>query len=204
MASPLTPNQAARREALVVAAAEVMRRNGVAACTARAIEKAGPLTKSAVHYYFTDIDELVDEAFEWLIERGITRIEAAADQAPGPVGALWAAAGAYLSLGTDRAVGRPSRRADRVPLLWLEYRAASVRRGRTATSSRLERRLSEVFARLVGATGVDDAANRADLLYTGLVGAAVRACSAPLDHDVVLARLARACGLPQPPAPTGR
>src|ERR1700742_1015439 len=51
-----------KREQIIDAARTVLARNGLAACTARAVADASPLTKSAIHYYFRDIDETVDRA----------------------------------------------------------------------------------------------------------------------------------------------
>ncbi|GAA3182901.1 hypothetical protein [Nonomuraea roseoviolacea] len=39
-------------------------RDGPAGCTVRALADAGPLTKSAVRYSFTDLDEIIDLAMD--------------------------------------------------------------------------------------------------------------------------------------------
>ena len=57
----LSPNQRRKRQQIVEAARRVLAEQGLAACSVRAIADASPLTKSAIHYYFADINELVDE-----------------------------------------------------------------------------------------------------------------------------------------------
>ena len=55
-----TPNQELRRNEIIAAAASVVSVEGLAACTVRRIAKVSPLTKSTIHYYFDDADELID------------------------------------------------------------------------------------------------------------------------------------------------
>jgi DNA-binding transcriptional regulator YbjK len=66
----VTPDVAARRRFLLDALAlrpgeavlTVLARDGLAGCTARAVAEASPLTKSALHYYFSDMDKIIDQA----------------------------------------------------------------------------------------------------------------------------------------------
>ena len=74
------------------AAADVLRREGWAGCTARAISDASPLTKSALHYYFDDVDEIVELAFRRVMDEALSRVEAVAEAEADPVDALWGAA----------------------------------------------------------------------------------------------------------------
>ena len=55
-----TPNQESRRQEIIAAAASVVAAEGLAACTVRRIAEVTPLTKSTIHYYFDDADELID------------------------------------------------------------------------------------------------------------------------------------------------
>jgi DNA-binding transcriptional regulator YbjK len=57
-----TPNQRDKQRQIIEAARRVLARDGLAGCTARAVARASPLTKSAMHYYFRDIDDVVDQA----------------------------------------------------------------------------------------------------------------------------------------------
>jgi AcrR family transcriptional regulator len=57
-----TPNQQAARARIAAAAAAVVARNGIAGCTVRAVADEAGMTKSTVHYYLRDANELVDLA----------------------------------------------------------------------------------------------------------------------------------------------
>ncbi len=184
-----TPNQEARREALVSAAVEVLRTQGVAACSARAIADASPLTKSALHYYFDDVTEIVDLAFQRLMDGFLDRIEKAAADETDPDSALWAAARTYLRLGSDR--------PGRVPMLWFDYHLDAIRRGDTATVTRLTDDTQALFRRLVVATGVPNADARAGALFSALIGTVVRDTMRHEDSEAVLDELATAVGLPR-------
>lgn len=186
----VSPNHEARREELIRAATDVLRRGGVGACSARSIAEASPLTKSALHYYFDDVDQIVETAFRRLMEEFLDRIEASADAAPDPVTALWAAAGTYLRLGSDR--------PPRVSMLWFEMQVAASRRGDVALMVELTDRALVTFGRLVEAVGVADSDAVSSSLFSALVGSVVRNSMAPRPTDDVIAELARACGLPVP------
>lgn len=200
MSQHWTPNQAARREAIVTAAVEVLRTQGVAACTVRAIASVGPLTKSSLHYYFDDVDEIVDLAFRRLMEQFIDRVEKAAGDAADPTDALWSAAATYLRLGADRPDSR------RVPMLWFDYQVASTRRGDTTTALALTERARSLFARLVAATGATDAVARGGALFAALAGTLAFETMAvePRPTEEALAELAIALQLPAPLRPSER
>jgi AcrR family transcriptional regulator len=196
MARTWTPNQEAKREAILRAATEVLRTQGVAACTARSIASVSPLTKSALHYYFEDTDEIVDLAFRRLMEQYLARIEKAAADADGAVPALWAAVRAYLRFGADRPTTR------RAPMLWFEYRVASARRGDRTTVNELSDRTAALFAELVRATGVPDAEARGATLFAALGGSIARdqladGLSEEDRQAVLLDQLAVSLGLPR-------
>lgn len=174
------------------AASEVMRTRGVAACSVRAIADASPLTKSALHYYFSDVDEIVNLAFGSLMEQFFERIEQAARDAASPVEALWAAAETYLRFGSDRPDGR------RIPLLWFDYQVTAARHGHTDVARELTERAVRLFTELTTAAGVDDPADRASILFSALIGAVVRDSMARRPTDQVLAELAVGLQLPQP------
>lgn len=55
-----TPNQQAARARIATGAATVVARAGIAGCTVRAVADEAAMTKSTVHYYLRDADELVD------------------------------------------------------------------------------------------------------------------------------------------------
>src|SRR5216110_2297491 len=85
----LSPNQLHKQEQIVEAARVVLARDGLGGCTVRAIADAGPLTKSAVHYYFADLDVLIDRAMAAHIASFEASLRNAAAAAPDPAASFW-------------------------------------------------------------------------------------------------------------------
>ena len=180
-----------RKEAIITAAAEVLRTEGVAACTVRNIAEAGNVSKSAIHYYFTEITDIVDLAFERLLDQFILRVERAAEGVEDPFEAVWAAAAEYLRTGSD---GPESSRA---PMLAFDYHVQATRRGDNLPMSALAERFSGLLGRLVAATGVPDAEAVADTLFSALIGTIVRAPLTTQGTEDALDTLSRALHLPR-------
>src|SRR4051812_45745311 len=64
-----TPNQQAARGRIIDAAADLIAHEGLAACTIRAMAESSGFTKSTVHYYFDDANELVDLSVNEIMQR---------------------------------------------------------------------------------------------------------------------------------------
>jgi len=161
----LSPNQLAKQEQIVEAARVVLARDGLAGCTVRAIADAGPLTKSAIHYYFADLDELVDAAMAGHIEAFLARVRAAAGRGSDPIGCFWAAIEAYL--GTfDENPG--------AALLWYEYWIDAARKGRPEPVDRMNREVVGMITELLEAVPVPGAAVRAEAVFSALLGLVVQ------------------------------
>lgn len=192
----LSPNQLARREALIEAAMQVLRSHGLAGCTSRAIAEASPFAKSALHYYFRDTEEIVDLAFQRLMAQFAERIEQAAAAAPTPIEALWAAARTYVHLGSGQHAGQ-------LPMLWFEVQLAASRMGDTSALQAITQRFVEVLTGLIDATGAVEPARTARVLLSCLVGILIRDALAPLALDDELEAAFATMGLATP-APAAR
>ncbi|MEJ5866433.1 hypothetical protein WDV85_01610 [Pseudokineococcus sp. 5B2Z-1] len=78
------PRGAARRAALVAAAAELVAAGGPAALSARAAARGAGVPLAAVTYYFDDVPALLREAVEALLDDLGERVRAASATAPPP------------------------------------------------------------------------------------------------------------------------
>ncbi len=116
----------------------VLARDGLAGCTARAVAAASPLTKSAIHYYFRDIDEIVDQAVAAHVEAMLAGLRAVAARHSDPERRLRAVVQAYLDTFADKPYAA---------FLWFEYWIAAGRRGATGPT---ERMLADVHVLLAG------------------------------------------------------
>lgn len=168
----------------------VLRTGGIEACTARAIADASPLTKSALHYYFVDTNEIVDVAFRRLMEQFLERVQDAAAAAGDPLGALWAATETYLRLGMDR--------PDRVSMFWFEMQVTALREHRAGTVTELTVRGERFFANLVTATGVPHADAVASVWFAALVGFVARQAMQPRPLATIIEELSTAFAVPLP------
>ena len=175
-ASDWSPNQLAKREAIVKATARLMAREGVRACTSRAISSMSAMSTSALHYYFRDTNEILDLAFRSINQRFFERLDAAAKSETKPIDALWATAAAYLHWGSewhDQAMPESSR-PPHAPMLWFEFQAESLRSGELTTVRELSAHGFTIFEGLLAAAGVSPAAPSAQVLYSSLLGASIR------------------------------
>lgn len=190
MSTALTPNHEARREQLIRAAMHVLRTEGLGACTARAIADASPLTKSALHYYFADTNEIVDVAFRRLVDQFLERVHDAAAAAGDPLAALWAATETYLRLGVDR--------PGRVPMLYFEIQVSALREQRPDTVIEMTVRAERFFTNLVAATGVPAPEALGSAWMSALVGSLVRQAMLPRPVGELLEELSAAFAVPLP------
>jgi DNA-binding transcriptional regulator YbjK len=169
-----SPNQIVKREQIVQAASRIMVREGLAACTARSVSAGSGLSTSAIHYYFNDIDEILDEAFRAVMERFFVQLEQAAAAHDNPVRSLWAAASAYFERSSDSIMASDGRGVRHAPMLWFEFQAQSLRSGRTQTVTELSQRGSVFFQTLIEACDISPSTVKAETLYCSLLGAAIR------------------------------
>jgi AcrR family transcriptional regulator len=185
----LTPNQLDKRRQIIEAARQVLATQGLAGCTAREIAAAGPLTKSAIHYYFADMDVLIDLAMAEHVAAFEAQIRAAGDSAEAdgtPAERFWVTVDAYLVLFRDR---------PNVAHLWFEYWIDSARKKRTGAISQMHDRVAGLFADLLRATGVASPGKRGRAVLVYLLGAIVDQAVEPRADEQVHADLAALAGL---------
>jgi len=161
----LSPNQLAKQDEIVEAARRVLVRDGLAGCTARAIADASPLTKSAIHYYFADINLLIDRAMAAHVTAFLAGLREVAGRHRDPAERFWAVLEAYL--GTFAA--NPN-----AAFLWFEYWVAVGRAEHMAAAGAMLRSVTELLTELLTNLDVDDPRARARALQCYLLGAIVQ------------------------------
>lgn len=160
-----TPNQRDKQRQIVEAARRVLAENGLAACTARAVADASPLTKSAMHYYFTDIDEVIDQAMAAHLDAFLQALRETAEREKDQVRRLWRVVDAYLAT----FAGQPH-----AARLWFEYWIALSRRNASAPIRADLASVRDLFQTLLADAGHPHPAPTADLLVSWLLGAVVQ------------------------------
>ncbi len=135
----ISPNQDSKRRQIIEAAREVLARDGLAGCTARAVADASPLTKSAINYYFASMDEIIDLAVAAHVEAMLVALRQVAEHHRDPYRRLHAVVQAYLDTFADQ---------PHAAYLWFEYWIAASRRQAPApVAAMLGRGRARVVAR---------------------------------------------------------
>jgi AcrR family transcriptional regulator len=169
-----------KRKQIVEAARVVLARDGLAGCTARAVADASPLTKSAIHYYFRDIDEIVDAAVAAHLEAMLAGLRTVAAGYDDPDARLRAVLRAYLETFTER---------PHAAFLWFEHWVSAGRRGdRAAVGSMLGAVESLVTELLAASSSSADARSLVSWLLGTVVQQDVRPLP-PAELDDAIARV---------------
>lgn len=158
-------NRRGKREQIIDAAKQVLARDGLAACTARAVADASPLTKSAVHYYFDDIHQIVDLAMREHVTAMVAELRRAADGTSDPAEKLWAVVDAYLTT----FAAQPN-----AAFLWFEYWIDAGRRGSTDAVAATLQDMRALLEELAAHLPVDDPAATSRSLLSWLLGTIVQ------------------------------
>lgn len=161
----LSPNQLAKQEQIVEAARAVLVRDGLAGCTARAIADASPLTKSAIHYYFSDLDLLIDRAMAVHVTEFLSGLRAIGERHGDPEERFWAVIRAYL----DTFAENPN-----AAFVWFEYWVAVGRTDHVQAVEVMLRSSTELLTDLLADLGVDDPRAKARAVQSYLLGAIVQ------------------------------
>lgn len=164
-----TPNQKEKQQQIIDAARVVLAREGLGGCTARAIADAGPLTKSAVHYYFRDVEEIIDRAMSAHLDELVRQLRDAADAQPDPAERLWTVIDAYLAIFASN---------PHAARLWFEYWATLSRRDATGPVRSQTEKVRGLLETLLADAGLPGTA--ADGILSWLLGAVVQENIAPL------------------------
>jgi DNA-binding transcriptional regulator YbjK len=180
----LSPNQLQKQEQIVEAARVVLARDGLAGCTVRAIADAGPLTKSAVHYYFADIDVLIDRAMAAHINTFAADLRTVAEKHEDPRERLFAVTEAYLAEFAERPNGA---------FLWFEYWIAAGRAQHPQAIDAMLTSITELLIELLSPLDVDDPRARARALLSYLLGAVVQQRVRPRPFESLRADVEALC-----------
>jgi AcrR family transcriptional regulator len=162
---PTSPNRRDKQRQIVEAAKLVLVRDGLAACTARAVADASPLTKSAIHYYFESVEEIIDLAMISLLDEFLVRVRHAGEEHPDPIERFLAMAEEYLRVFAER---------PNYSLLWFGYWVKSSLEGGRDRMLAMQSSIISVVQAVLEEAGIADAPARARLVSAYLVGALVR------------------------------
>jgi AcrR family transcriptional regulator len=158
-------NRLAKRDQIIEAAKTVLAREGLAACTARAVADASPLTKSAIHYYFNDINEIVDQAVLGHVDAMLAGLQENAARTADPRERLWAVINAYLATFADH---------PHAAFLWFEYWVSAGRRDSLGTAEQMLTNVHALLRDLLADLVAGDPDETAHALLSWLLGTVVQ------------------------------
>jgi AcrR family transcriptional regulator len=192
-----TPNQQAARERIIAGAADLIAEHGLSACTIRAVADRSGLTKSTVHYYFDDSNELIDLSVNEIFQRmGRHARQGVVDATDGTDG---------LEFLVRLFMGRAHTPPDvtfRESMLWPAYTAHAWKRGAQAYILQGLEALRSVFELALARSGMEpgEAEERANSVHNYLLGAMVRNMIEPLNRNEVARAVSALSGLQLDPA----
>jgi AcrR family transcriptional regulator len=180
-------NRRAKQDQIVQAAKEVLAREGLAACTARSVADASPLTKSAIHYYFNDINEIIDRAIDAHVDAMLGALRRVAEQATDPQERLWYVVDTYLSTFVDQ---------PHAAFLWFEYWISAGRRASLDAADDMLDRVRAFLVELIAALPVADADATAHAVLSWLLGTIVQQHVRPRTQAQLRTELDRVLAMP--------
>jgi AcrR family transcriptional regulator len=183
-----SPNQQAARLRIADAAATLVARTGLGACTVRAVADEAGLTKSTVHYYVHDANELVDLAVLTCMERLAAHTQVVMDEAPDGPGALCALVRMFLHP-DERGVVLEDR------TLWAAYTAHAFGRGAHAQLLACFEIFSALFESALDRCDVSHPHERGRSIYHYLLGAVQRNMVQALADDEVARAVSALSGI---------
>ncbi|MHB8696146.1 MAG: TetR/AcrR family transcriptional regulator [Solirubrobacteraceae bacterium] len=193
--SRIPEKREAKRREIIEAAMRVLMRDGLRACTARAVADESPLTKSAIHYYFDSTEEIVEAAMDALLAGFLGRLRTVADAHNDPTERFWAVVEDYLAS------------FDEVPgstVVWFAYWLDNMEAGRIERNVWLQDRIAGVLGELLADAGAHDPPARARALFSYLIGAVLRQAVHPVPFDELRPEVAALSRLDDPDAGAGQ
>lgn len=169
-------NRHGKREQIIDAAKQVLARDGLAACTTRSVAQASPLTKSAVHYYFDDIHQIVDLAMRDHVTTMIALLRTAAETESDPAEKLWAVVSAYLATFAEQ---------PNAAFLWFEYWVDTGRRQSTDTVAATLNDVHALLSDLACELPIDDPQATTRTLVSWLLGTVIQQQVRPTTPEVL-------------------
>lgn len=175
-------NRRAKQDQIIAAAKNVLAREGLAACTARSVADASPLTKSAIHYYFNDINEIIDLAVSGHVDAMLGALRRIAAEASDPSERLWRVIHTYLTTFVDQ---------PHAAFMWFEYWISA---GRRASLTAAEHMLDEVrsfLVELLAHLSLSDPDETANAVLSWLLGTIVQQHVRPRTQEQLYGELQR-------------
>jgi AcrR family transcriptional regulator len=161
----ISPNRREKRREIIEVAKSVLLSNGLDRFTTRALTESGSFSRSAIHYYFESVEEIVDAAMASQLESFLNMLNTVAAEHEAPLDRFWAVTQSYIAHFAEQPA---------LTLLWFDYSIAAVEAGRSHPAIEIETRLHEIFVGLLRDCGVPDWQSRSEALLAFMLGTTLR------------------------------
>jgi AcrR family transcriptional regulator len=176
----LSPKQLAKRAEIIAAAQRILVREGPVQCTTRAVARESRLNQGLIYYYFGSMEDIVDAAMGAFAEDLVAAIDGARDVNADANDRYWAVFEAYFGIFAEQ----PG-----LATAWFEYWIIATRSGRTDALAKVQDTVVEHLEQVLADTGVADAAVRARLAMSYILGVLIRSWARPNDLAGVRAEI---------------
>jgi AcrR family transcriptional regulator len=172
MAGPkISANRREKRREIIEVAKSALLAHGLDGFTARVLTDSGSFSRSAIHYYFDSVEEIIDGAMASQLESFLDILNAEAAEHEAPLDRFWAVTQSYLA----HFSAQPA-----LTLLWFDYSIAAVQAGRPHPAIEIESRLQEIFVGLLRDCGVPDWQSRSEAMLAFMLGTTLRGVLHPV------------------------
>lgn len=161
----LTPNHLDKRRRIIEAAQTVLRRDGVSACSTRAIANESGFNKGLIHYYFGNLEEIIDAATAEMAADIVERIRATSARHEDPARRFWSIVMEHLA-----AFENPKGQT----ILWMDYWLDAMRRSRKEVVGQIDQAVIDALTDALADAKVSSPRTRAQAISAYVVGVAIR------------------------------
>ncbi len=140
------------------------------------------LNQGLIYYYFESLEDILDAAMGAFADDLVAAIDGARDAEANVTDRYWALFEAYFGIFAEQ----PG-----LATAWFEYWIIATRSGRTDSLAKVQDTVVEHLEQVLAETGVDDAAVRARLAMSYILGVLIRSWARPNDLAGVRAEIER-------------
>jgi AcrR family transcriptional regulator len=176
----MSPKQLAKRGEIVAAAQRILVRDGPGQCTTRAVARESGLNQGLIYYYFGSMEDIVEAAMGAFADDLVAAIDGARDVDADVTDRYWALFEAYFGIFAEQ----PG-----LATAWFEYWIIATRSGRTDALAKVQDTIVEHLEQVLADTAVDNAAVRARLAMSYILGVLIRSWARPNDLAGVRAEI---------------
>ena len=181
----LTPNHLDKRRQIIKAAQNILRREGIVACSSRAIAKESGFNKGLIHYYFNTVEQIIDEAIDEMVDKIVKKIRSTCARHEDPLQRFWSVVEVHLS-----AFERPKGQT----VLWMDYWTHTMHKSRGPILRRIDEAIIAAHTDALTEAKISEPDTRARAITAYVMGVAIRRAMGPQNDEELRREIKLMCG----------